>query len=82
MERFRDGTVMQDSFAVYSQDGQGDFTMKAIETREGWKIKDLGGLMLTGPGHTPWNAMLERTSARERWTLQFAFKKSPPAVRR
>jgi hypothetical protein len=82
MERFPDGDVMQDDFSVYSRDTQGRFALKAARVGQDWKIKDLRGLMLTGPGHAPWNAMLAPSSGAEHWTLQLAFKKSPPAVRR
>jgi hypothetical protein len=82
MERFPDGDVMQDDFSVYSRDARGCFTVKAARIRQDWKIKDLDGMMLTGPGHTPWNAMLEFPADGEHGTLHLAFKRSPPAVRR
>jgi hypothetical protein len=82
MERFPDGDVMQDDFSVYSRDTRGRFALKAARIGQDWKIKDLGGMMLTGPGHAPWNAMLAPGPGAEHWTLQLAFKKSPPAVRR
>jgi hypothetical protein len=82
MERFPDGDVMQDDFSVYSRDTRGHFALKAARISQDWEIKDLGGMMLTGPGHTPWNAMIAPGSGTEHWTLQLAFKKSPPAVRR
>jgi hypothetical protein len=83
--RFPAGDVMLDGFSVYTPDAQGRFTRRAREDSSGWKMADLDGLILTGPGHVPWDYMLEPDPAdptHKRWRLKIAFKQSPPPVRR
>lgn len=83
--RFPSGDVMLDGFSVYTPDAQGRFTRRAREDASGWKMADLDGLILTGPGHAAWDSMLEPDPggpAGKRWRLRIAFKRSPPPVRR
>jgi len=81
--RFPDGDVLQDGLAIYAPDAQGRFVEKAVATDDGWQIAGLGGLIMTGPGLDVWNLTLqpdERSPAR--WTLDLAFRRAPPPVRR
>jgi hypothetical protein len=84
--RFSDGAdVLLDDEAIYTRDSEGNFTHRAVHDDAGWRIADLGGLVLTSPGHQPWNFMLQPESARAgatQWTLDMAFKRSPAPVRR
>jgi hypothetical protein len=83
MFRFPEGgDVMLDGFTVFTRDAQGRFTRKAVQTDGGWRMADLGGLILTTPGHEPWNFALEPGSDPAHWTLQLAFKRYPAPVRR
>jgi hypothetical protein len=79
--RFADGDVLQDGFAIYTRDAQGRFTHKADASDTGWRIADLGGLVLTAPGHEVWNLMLKPDERDPmHWTLDVAFKRAPPPV--
>lgn len=83
--RFPAGDVMLDAFAVYTPDAEGRYTRRAREDSSGWKMADLDGKILTGPGHVPWDYMLEPEpgdSTRTRWRLKIAFKRSPPPISR
>jgi hypothetical protein len=83
--RFPGGADVQlDGESVYSRDAQGDFTRKASHDEDGWRMADLGNLVLTAPGHEAWNFMLQPDAADEKgsqWTLEISFKRSPAPVR-
>jgi hypothetical protein len=77
--------VLLDDASIYSRDAEGDFTRKAEQDKDGWRIADLEGMVLTTPGHQPWDFMLQpdpSDATGKRWTLELAFKRSPPPVRR
>ncbi len=77
--------VMLEDTAVYTPDAAGAFTRKATVDAGGWQMADLNGLVLTTPGHEPWDYSLQPDDgdpARQRWTLELAFKQSPPPIRR
>lgn len=79
------GDVLLDDATIYSRDAQGDFTRKASHVDGGWRIADLGNLLLTSPGHEVWNFKLQPdavASADPWWTLDLAFKRSPAPLRR
>ena len=84
--RFPDsGDIVRDGVSLFSKNAQGRFDEKAELTPGGWKIADLGGMMLTDPGYDAWNFMFEPDTGDatgKRWTLDLAFKRSPPPVRR
>lgn len=85
IHRFPGGDVLTEGFDVYSRDAQGRFTVRARRENGGWFLPELKGLMLTKPGHEPWNTMLQPDPgdpSGKRWTLQLAFKRSPPPIRR
>ena len=76
---------MLDDTAVYTADAAGAFTRKATVDGDGWHMADLNGLVLTTRGHEPWEYSLQPGQgdpARQQWTLELAFKKSPPPIRR
>jgi len=80
---FPEGTCLQDRFDVYTPDVQGRFTVSPERTFEGgWKFKELGGLIVSGPGYQPWDYTLGHDGRNENWTLKLALKKSPPPMRR
>jgi hypothetical protein len=83
--RFPGGAdVLLDGESVYSRDAQGDFTRKASHEEDGWRMADLGNLVLTAPGHEAWHFMLQPDAADEKgsqWTLEISFKRSPAPVR-
>jgi hypothetical protein len=77
--------VLVDGESVWTRDSHGDFTRKASHDANGWRMADLGNLVLTAPGHQAWNFMLQpdpTEKAETRWTLEMAFKRSPAPVRR
>ena len=82
--RFPNGAdVLLDGESIYSRARRGDFTRKASHDGDGWRIADLGNLVLTSPGHEAWNFMLQPDPADSkgtRWTLDMAFKRSPAPV--
>jgi len=83
--RFGDGDVLMDHVEIYSRDQSGNFTVKAQATDEGWKIADLGGLMLTSPGHDIWRQSFgpdENDPEKKGWTFNLAFRRSPEPVMR
>jgi hypothetical protein len=84
--RFPGGAdVLLDGESVYTRDARGDFTRKASYDSDGWHVADLGSLVLTSPGHQAWNFMLQpdpSNAAGTSWTLDMAFKRSPPPLRR
>ncbi|MGB8352366.1 MAG: hypothetical protein WCD79_00605 [Chthoniobacteraceae bacterium] len=81
MDHFANGDVLQDDFSVYTPDISRRFSDKAKETENGWAMKDFGGMMLSGPGYEPWDFRLDvDPNDSTKWTLQFAFKKSPEPV--
>ena len=79
---FPDGTTMQDPFSVYTPDAQGNFTDQPEMINGDWKFKELKGLMVTGPGYQPYGVMLSHDDKGGNWTLELAFRKSPPPVMR
>lgn len=79
------GDVLLDRFAVYTPDARGRFVDQAEQTNGGWRMKPLNGMMLTLPGHEPWDFALQPDSSDPsggRWTLKIAFKRSPAPVMR
>ena len=83
--RFPGGEVMLDGFTIYSAGTDGRFTQQAAHDEHGWRIADLGGMVLTTPGHEAWDFMLQpdpSDPALKHWTLQLAFKRAPPPIRR
>ena len=77
--------VMLDATAVYTRDASGAFSNKAEVDAGGWRMADLNGLVLTTPGHEPWDYSLqpdEGDAAQRQWTLKLSFKRSPPPIRR
>lgn len=83
--RFRNGDVLQDGFEVFTPDAKGQFSRKADRDGRDWRMAELGGLLLTSPGHEPWNYLLEPLDAAAsppRWRLTLAFKRAPAPVRR
>ena len=83
--RFPAGDIVRDGLSLYSRNAQGRFVEKAEFSAGGWKTADLDGLMLTDPGYDAWNFMFQpdpTDAAGKRWTLDLAFKRSPPPVRR
>lgn len=86
--RFPDGTVMLDHGDVYTRDATGRFTRKGERVGMDWKIADLNGLRLTGPGLPGYDTAefhLDKSpqdASGRHWTLRLAFKRQPPPVRR
>lgn len=80
--RFAGGDTMLDDFFVRTRDAHGDFTHVVREDNQGWKMPELGGLVLTGPGYQPSDFLLEHNTAKNQWKLHLAFKRSPPPIRR
>ncbi len=81
----RDGTVMDDRFALYSRSAQGDFTNQARYENGGWRIADLNGLALSRAGYDLSNFGLQpdlTDPSHRRWVLDLAFKKAPAPVMR
>jgi hypothetical protein len=81
----RDGLAMFAGLVVFTRDERGAFTRKAKVTKDGWWMEDLGGWVLTGPGHDVRDFTLrpEAVSADERhWTLSLSFQRAPEPVRR
>jgi hypothetical protein len=77
--------VMLDGTAVYTRDATGAFTSKAHLDEGGWRMAELNGLVLTTPGHEPWDYSLQPDDgdpAQQKWTLKLSFKRSPPPIRR
>ncbi len=77
--------VLLDGESVWTRDSHSDFTRKASHDADGWRMADLGNLVLTSPGHQPWNFMLQpdpTEKAETQWTLDMAFKRSPAPIRR
>ena len=83
--RFQGGDTLLDDNAVYTRDDRDAFTRRASESKNGWTMADMGGLVLTMPGFEAWNFALDPDSAdpaHKRWTLKLSFKKAPAPVRR
>lgn len=84
--RFRNGgDVLKEGLSVYTRDDAGRFTRKARQENGGWVMADLRGLVLTTPGHEPWDYMLEPGpdgATPPKWTLRLAFKRWPAPIRR
>jgi hypothetical protein len=79
------GDVLLDRFAVYTPDASGRFVDQAEEMNGGWRMKPLNGMMLTMPGHEPWDFALQpddSDTSGGHWTLKIAFKRSPAPVMR
>lgn len=84
--RFPDGTgALLDGLSVYTPDAGGGFTRLATLDERGWRMADLGGLVLTTPGYEPWSVVLqpdESDPTHKRWSLRIAFQRQPEPVRR
>jgi len=83
--RFPGGDVLFDGLSVYTPDALGRFTNRATHDESGWRMTGLSGLVLTTPGHEPWNFMLQpdpTDPTHKKWDLQIAVKRSPAPVRR
>jgi hypothetical protein len=84
--RFADsGDVLLDGLSVYTPDADGRFTRKATHDDDGWTMAELGGLVLTTPGHAPWDFTLAPDPGdpmEGRWTLRLGFRRSPAPIRR
>ena len=80
--RFPEGDVLLDRVAIYSADADGRFTREAETVGQDWKIADLGGLLLTNPGHQPQDYFLAPALPGPGWTLKLAFTRYPPPIRR
>jgi hypothetical protein len=81
----RDGDLLLAGLDVYAADASGGFTRKAKATDAGWTMADMGGLVLTDPGHKAWEFRLQpdaTDSTQKRWTLEIGFMRSPEPVRR
>ena len=77
----RGGDTMLDRFRCYTADAGGRFTRQVRQDRDGdWHLQELGGLVLSSVGHKPWNYLLEPAPAG--WSLQLAFQRFPPPIRR
>ena len=75
------GDVLLDRFSCYTADPGGRFTRQVRQDRNGdWHMRELGGLLLTSVGHKPSNYLLE--PAPGGWSLQLAFMRFPPPIRR
>ena len=73
MLRFRNGDVMLGETAVYTPE-------KARRKGLDWYMEDLGGLLLTGPGHEVWEFNLQPEG--DGWVVRLAMKRFPAPVRR
>lgn len=86
LHHFPDGTVLQEGLSVYTADAAGDFTRQAEFDGREWKMADLGGLVLTTPGHAVAEATLrpapEEASGHARWTLKLTLRRAAEPVRR
>jgi hypothetical protein len=84
--RFPDGTsALLDGLSVYTPDSGGRFTTRAAHDESGWRMAELGGLVLTTPGYQPVHVTLlpdESDSTRPRWNLHVAFQRQPTPMRR
>jgi len=84
--RFRNGgDVLKEGLSIYTRDEAGRFTRKARQQNGGWLMADLKGLVLTTPGHEPWDYMLEPGpdgATPAKWTLRLAFKRWPAPIKR
>ena len=79
------GDTLLEGQKLWTRDASGSFTRQAKQDRAGWHMPELGGLVLTTPGHEPWNFALrpdETDPSRGRWTLDLAFKQHPAPIRR
>jgi hypothetical protein len=85
VHRFPNGDVLMEGASVFTRDARGDFNRKAEVDAKGWRMADLGGMVLTTPGHEAWHNMLQpdpSDATGKQWTLELAFKRSPAPVRR
>jgi hypothetical protein len=84
VDRFPSGDcALLDPPAVYTPDAKGDFTNKAVQDSDGWHMPELSPMVLTMPGHEPWDFLLQpdpADSSQKHWTLRIAFKRSPAPV--
>jgi hypothetical protein len=75
---FPGGDSTIDDFTIYSADKKGLFTRAADQDKNGWKIKELNGDLITSPGWEPWKYSLREDAkdlSGQGWTLQLVFKK-------
>ena len=85
VHRFPNGDVLMDGASVFTRDARGNFTRKAEVDASGWRMADLGGMVLTTPGHEAWHNLLQpdpSDATGKQWMLELAFKRSPAPVRR
>lgn len=86
LHRFRrDGLMAFSGFSVYTRGPKGNYTEKAQVSEQGWLMRDLGGLMLSDPGHDLWDFALQPDTSdpeRPRWDLTIGFKRAAEPVRR
>jgi hypothetical protein len=84
--RFPDGTsALLDGLSVYTPDSGGRFTTRATHDESGWRMADLGGMVLTTPGYQPVHVTLlpdESDSTHQRWSLRVEFQRQPAPMRR
>jgi hypothetical protein len=84
--RFPDGTsALLDGLSVYTPDSGGRFTTRAPHDESGWRMADLGGMVLTTPGYQPAHVTLlpdESDSTHPGWRLHVAFQRQPPPIQR
>ena len=78
-----DGTVLADRLTVFTPDAEGNFSNRVTLDDGGWRMKELGGRLLTTPGHELASFALDRQAGtKDQWNLTLAFKRSPDAVQR
>jgi hypothetical protein len=79
------GDTLLDHTAIWTRDAKGNFTVEATHDRDGWHFPELGKLVLTAAGYDTENFALrpdDSDSSGTRWTLDLAFKRHPPPIRR
>lgn len=86
LHRFRsDGAMLCGGLSVFTPNARGDFVQQAKSTGTGWIMADLGGLVLTQPGYTVVESMLDAADGAggaKRWTLTLGFRRAAEPVRR
>ena len=86
VDRFPDGTsLFLDELSIYTPDSGGRFTTRATHDDSGWRMADLGGMVLSTPGYQLAHVALlpdESDSTHPRWSLRVAFQRQPAPTRR
>ena len=78
-----DGTLLADGLTVFTPDAEGNFSNRVTLDNGGWRMKELGGMVLTTPGNELASFALDRQAdTKDQWNLTLAFKRSPDAVQR